>query len=127
MTPGIVGFHSPTSRSRVNSTKSDAAENALPVESAVPTSAVARWTAAPAETDDPKWEDHREFLLRQTELAADAAANAATVAMEASERANDVRNTLIAARGQNHSFKGKGREDFFSGFFLGFFVGRAFW
>ena len=39
-----------------------------------------------------------EFLLRQTELAAECAANAASAAAAAADRANDVRLALIRAR-----------------------------
>ena len=74
-------------------------------------------TTAPAETIDadaaavdPRWERDRQTLLRETELAAEAAANAATVAKEAADRAIGVRNTLIAARSRNPSAKSGGRK-----------------
>ena len=62
---------------------------------------VAAAAEAEAEETPSIWqEDEREFLLRQTELAAEAAANAATVAKEAADRAIGVRNTLMGARKQ---------------------------
>ena len=62
------------------------------------------------DVEDPEWERDRQMLLRETEMAAVCAANAATVAKEAADRALGVRNTLMGARSRNPSDKSGGSK-----------------